>query len=124
MKNMFRGSKIRGNTFKNLVDNFSDLGAMIKDFESVKEILGSSAYIFETYFNDNMLNLLIWQIPNRFTIKYRDKDWKSQYAHTLNGTIVALSRCLIAIIENYQTKDWDVKIPEVLKSFMWWKEII
>jgi seryl-tRNA synthetase len=35
-----------------------------------------------------------------------------------------LSRCLIAIIENYQTKDWDVMIPEVLQQFMWGKKII
>jgi len=41
-----------------------------------------------------------------------------QYAHTLNGTVTALGRCLIAIIENYQTEDGDVKIPDVLVPFM------
>jgi seryl-tRNA synthetase len=67
----------------------------------------------------------VWEYQSRrLWIKYKDENWKSQYVHTLNGTIVALSRCLIAIIENYQTKDWDVKIPDVLKPFMWWKEII
>lgn len=67
----------------------------------------------------------IWEYQSRrLGIKYKDNDWKSRYAHTLNGTVIALSRCLIAIIENYQTKDWDVIIPEVLKPFMWWRDKI
>ena len=67
----------------------------------------------------------IWEYQaRRLGIKYKDSNWNLKYAHTLNGTIVALSRCLIAIIENYQTKDGDVKIPEVLVPFMGWKEII
>jgi seryl-tRNA synthetase len=41
----------------------------------------------------------------RLGIKYKDKNGDLKYAHSLNGTVVALSRCLIAIIENYQTKD-------------------
>lgn len=60
----------------------------------------------------------------RLGIKYKDKNGDLKYAHSLNGTVVALSRCLIAIIENYQTKDWDVMIPEVLQQFMWGKKII
>ena len=51
-------------------------------------------------------------------IKYKDADWNRQFVHTLNWTVIALSRCLIAIIENYQTKEWNVKIPEVLIPFM------
>jgi seryl-tRNA synthetase len=41
-----------------------------------------------------------------------------QFVHTLNGTVIALSRCLIAIIENYQDENGDVIIPEVLVPFM------
>jgi seryl-tRNA synthetase len=36
----------------------------------------------------------------------------------LNGTAIAVSRALIAIIENYQQADGSVKIPEVLKKWM------
>ena len=97
MKNMFRGSKIRENTFKNLVDNFSDFGAIKKDFERVKEIIGSSAYVFETYFNDNMLDLLIWQVPNRFTIKYRGKELKH---HSLGQRASALILFVLSQREN------------------------
>jgi len=61
----------------------------------------------------------VWEYQSRrLNIKYKDSDWNRQFVHTLNGTVIALSRCLIAIIENYQTKDWNVKIPEVLIPFM------
>lgn len=67
----------------------------------------------------------VWEYQSRrLWIRCRNAEWKTQYVHTLNGTVIALSRCLIAIIENYQTAEWDVIIPEVLKIFMWWKEKI
>ena len=67
----------------------------------------------------------VWEYQSRrLGIKYKDSEGKSQYAHTLNGTVTALGRCLIAIIENYQTEQWDVRIPDVLKTFMWGKDKI
>ncbi len=60
----------------------------------------------------------------RLGIKYRKDDGGLEYVHTLNGTVVALTRCLIAIIENYQTCDGDVIIPEVLRPYMGGKEKI
>ncbi len=67
----------------------------------------------------------VWEYQSRrLGIRYRDENGKTQYAHTLNGTVIALSRCLIAIIENYQTAEGDVKIPEVLRPFMWGREIL
>lgn len=60
----------------------------------------------------------------RLWIRYRDEEKKTKYVHTLNGTVIALSRCLIAIIENYQTAEGDVMIPEVLRPFMWGREKI
>lgn len=67
----------------------------------------------------------IWEYQSRrLAIRYRDEKGELQYAHTLNGTVIALSRCLIAIIENYQDSSWDVIIPEVLKPYMWWIEKI
>lgn len=67
----------------------------------------------------------VWEFQTRrLWIKYKNESWESNYAHTLNGTVIALSRCLIAIIENYQTAQWDVEIPEVLLPFMWGKKII
>lgn len=67
----------------------------------------------------------VWEYQSRrLWIKYKDDEWKSQYVHTLNGTVIALSRCLIAIIENYQTVEWNVKIPEALIPFMGGREEI
>lgn len=54
----------------------------------------------------------------RLGIKYRNYDGKPEYAHTLNGTAIATSRAIIAILENYQQKDGSVKIPEALQPYM------
>jgi len=53
----------------------------------------------------------------RLNIKYK-KGAQSGYAHTLNGTLVATSRAIIAILENYQQKDGSVKVPEVLQPYL------
>lgn len=67
----------------------------------------------------------VWEYQSRrLGIRYRNLDWNTKYAHTLNWTVIALSRCLIAIIENYQTNEWNVEIPEVLRIYMWGKNEI
>ncbi len=54
----------------------------------------------------------------RAMIRYRDEDSKVQYAHTLNGSGLAVGRTVTAILENYQNEDGSVTIPEVLVSYM------
>ena len=55
----------------------------------------------------------------RANISYKGKDGKKKgFVHTLNGSGVALPRTMIAILENYQTKDGDVIIPEPLRPYM------
>lgn len=51
-------------------------------------------------------------------IRYKDKDGKINYCHTLNGTATAISRALVAIIENYQNEDHSINVPEVLQPYM------
>lgn len=51
-------------------------------------------------------------------IRVRRKNGDIEVVHTLNGTVVSLARSLVAIIENFQTKEGDVLIPEVLQPFM------
>ncbi len=61
----------------------------------------------------------------RANIAYKGKDGKKKgFVHTLNGSGVALPRTMIAILENYQTKDGDVVVPEVLRSYMGGLDII
>ncbi len=54
----------------------------------------------------------------RGNIKYRDPNGDLKYLHTLNGTAMASTRTIIAILENHQTKDGKVKIPKVLQEYM------
>ena len=54
----------------------------------------------------------------RANIRYRDENKKTQIAHTLNASGVALPRTVVAIIENNQRADGSVAIPEVLQPYM------
>ncbi|MGW9684983.1 serine--tRNA ligase [Flagellimonas sp. 2504JD1-5] len=53
---------------------------------------------------------------NRLKLRFKDENGKSQLAHTLNGSALALPRVLAGILENYQTPD-GIKIPEVLVPY-------
>ena len=50
-------------------------------------------------------------------IRYRDDDGKIKFVHMLNGTAVALSRAMVAVIENYQNEDGSITIPPALVRY-------
>lgn len=55
----------------------------------------------------------------RMGTRYRPKDGsKPRYVHTLNGSGIAIGRCLIAVIENYQNEDGSITIPDALVHYM------
>jgi len=54
---------------------------------------------------------------NRLKLRYKDENGKTQLAHTLNGSSLALPRILAAIIEDYQTPDGHIVVPEVLRKY-------
>ncbi len=54
----------------------------------------------------------------RANIRYRPEGGRPEFVHTLNGSGLALPRTLIAVIENYQTADGHVTIPDVLRPYM------
>jgi len=61
----------------------------------------------------------------RAGIRYRrEPGARPEYAHTLNGSGLALPRVLIAVLENYQQADGSVVIPEVLRPYMGGQEVI
>ena len=63
-------------------------------------------------------NCLEYQ-ARRLKIRFRDKtNEDTQYVHTLNSTLIATTRVLVAIMENFQTKEGHVRIPEVLQKYM------
>lgn len=54
----------------------------------------------------------------RLKIRYKTKDGKKHFVYTLNNTACASPRMLIPLIENYQTKDGRIEIPEPLRKYM------
>jgi len=63
-------------------------------------------------------NCLDYQ-ARRLKIRFRDKtNEETQFLHTLNSTLVATSRVLVSIMENFQTKDGHISIPKILHSYM------
>ena len=60
----------------------------------------------------------------RLGIRYKKEDGTKEYAHTLNNTVIAPPRMLIAFLENNLQKDGSVLIPEALRPYMGGKEMI
>lgn len=61
----------------------------------------------------------------RLNIRYRIKGEKgTHFVHTLNGTAIAISRALIAILENYQQSDGSIVVPEVLRPWVGKERIV
>jgi seryl-tRNA synthetase len=81
-----------------------DLEVWVPSQEKFRETHSSS------YFNDFQ--------TRRLNIRYKDKEGKLRYAHSLNNTLVATPRILASIIENYQQADGTIKVPEVLVPYI------
>ncbi|MCX6746349.1 MAG: serine--tRNA ligase [Candidatus Parcubacteria bacterium] len=58
-----------------------------------------------------------WQ-ARRLNLKYKTKDGETKYAFTLNNTVIASPRILIALWENYQNADGSITIPEILRPYL------
>ncbi|MDR0494934.1 MAG: serine--tRNA ligase [Treponema sp.] len=54
----------------------------------------------------------------RLNIRYKDDDGKNKFVHMLNGTAIAVSRAVIAILENFQQADGSVRIPSALVPYV------
>ena len=82
-----------------------DLEAWMAGQNSYREIVSCS-------------NCLDFQ-ARRLKIRFRDRtNDQTQYLHTLNSTLVATSRTLVSILENFQTKDGHVTIPKILQKYV------
>ena len=58
-----------------------------------------------------------WQ-ARRASVRYRDTDGTVKFAYTLNNTAIATPRLLAALVENYQTADLKVRVPDVLRPYL------
>lgn len=64
-----------------------------------------------------------WQ-ARRANLRYRDADGTVRFAHTLNNTAVATPRLLAALLENFQTADAQLRVPEVLRPYLGGRELL
>ncbi|MDD3822673.1 MAG: serine--tRNA ligase [Sphaerochaetaceae bacterium] len=59
----------------------------------------------------------------RLNIRYKDAQGKIQHVHLLNGTAVAISRAIVAILENFQREDGSIGMPKALVPYLGFDEI-
>lgn len=91
--------------------DMSFTSAITYDFEVYSQAQGrwlevSSVSNFETY------------QANRLKLRYKDEEGKTQLAHTLNGSSLALPRILAAILEDNQLADGRIRIPKCIQEFV------
>jgi seryl-tRNA synthetase len=60
----------------------------------------------------------------RLDLRYRDAEGKVRFCHTLNNTVAASTRMLIAILENHQTADGRVRVPAPLRPYLGGRELL
>ena len=78
----------------------------------------------QKYFEIGSCSNLTDAQARRLAIRYKDSDGKVKLAHTLNNTVVAPPRMLIAFVENHLQADGSVNIPEALRPYMGGKAVI
>jgi seryl-tRNA synthetase len=60
----------------------------------------------------------------RLNVRYRDESGKPQTAATLNGTLVAMTRTIIALLENHQQPDGSVRVPKALQPYLGGRDLL
>ena len=97
---------------------FSNTDKQIGDYWTLNFLIKYSFVLFLSASIISCSNCLEYQ-ARRLKIRFRDKtNEQTQYLHTLNSTLVATSRTLVAIMENFQTKDGHVEVPQVLQKYL------
>jgi seryl-tRNA synthetase len=135
--------------FSSPEDSYEELEALTRDAEQVLQKLGLHYRVVNLSTGDlgfsaaKTYDLEVW-LPGqeayreisscsnfedfqarRAQIRYRPTEGKgTNFVHTINGSGLAVGRCLVAILENYQQKDGTVIIPEVLRPYMGGLDVI
>ncbi len=91
-----------------------DMGAGKYKMYDLETWMPSKNAFGETHSDSNLTD---WQ-ARRMNIKYKTADGKTKHVFTLNNTVIASPRILIAILENYQNADGSITVPEVLKPYV------
>ena len=100
--------------FKVMLLSSGDMGKVsAKTFDIEAWMAGQNAYR-EIVSCSNCLDFQ----SRRLKIRFRDKSNEdTQYVHTLNSTLVAIERTIVSIMENFQTNDGHIKVPQVLQKY-------
>ncbi len=91
-----------------------DMGAGKYKMYDLETWMPSRQAFGETHSDSNLTD---WQ-ARRLNIRYKAADGKIKHAFTLNNTVIASPRILIAIWENYQQADGSIKVPDILKAYV------
>jgi seryl-tRNA synthetase len=122
--------------------SYAELESLVRDAEDVLQKLGLTYRVMQLCTGDmgfastKTYDIEVW-LPSsndfmeisscsnteafqarRSGIRFKPKGGKSEFAHTLNGSGLAVGRTWIAIVENYQQRDGSIVIPEVLRPYM------
>lgn len=87
MQQLFKGSNIRETTLRAVMEDYADFGGLLRALPGALAKAGSAPEVFEKTFMQNLVEFVIWQVPNRFVIRYRGKELKH---HSLGQRASAL----------------------------------
>lgn len=91
-----------------------DMGSGKYEMRDIETWMPSRNSYGETHSNSNLTD---WQ-ARRLNIKYKKRDGSRNFVYTLNNTMIASPRILIAILENYQQRDGSIKVPKLLQDYL------
>ncbi len=123
-------------------DSYQELEALVRDASRILELLGIPYRVVELCSGDlsfaaaKCYDLEVWSPAEkrwleasscsnfedfqarRMNLRFRrTQNSKPEFPHTLNGSGVATSRLMVALLENYQTDEGSVMVPEVLRPY-------
>ncbi|MDB2178875.1 TrlF family AAA-like ATPase [Citrobacter farmeri] len=87
MQQLFKGSNIRETTLRAVMEDYTDFGGLLRALPTALAKAGSTPEVFEKTFMQNLIELITWQVPNCFVIRYRGKELKN---HSLGQRASAL----------------------------------
>ncbi len=87
MQQLFKGSNIRETTLRAVMEDYADFGGLLRALPGALAKAGSTPEVFEKTFMQNLVEFVVWQVPNRFVIRYRGKELKH---HSLGQRASAL----------------------------------
>eukprot|EP00741_Cyanophora_paradoxa_P007211 tig00001094_g6977.t1 len=107
---------------------FTELGLHFQVLDMATEDLGAPAYRkfdveawmpgMERYGEISSTSNCTDYQSRRLNIRYKDESGQNRFAHTLNGTAIAVPRIIVSILENFQQEDGSVIVPPVLRPFI------